>query len=255
MVAPRLESGGHCLAGELARAAACVGPEKIIATWRIRLLTFRTLLLHIAAFPAHRGAPSGGGPEGGAGSGVPGPWPAPRAREALETARRALRPVLPGAGCTCSAGNGGAGNADPRPKIATEWSAERRGVPIARDAGAPRKRPARERYSRAPVPRKHRAPVGAPPPLNGWDKLQDPGADASRERERLSDIVREDGVTGLRSGETKRSQGRAVSAPATRTASSFVSCGMVAGWPNGRTKPTDENAGITMRVTGEPACE
>ena len=58
-----------------------------------------------------------------------------------ETARRALRPVLPGAGCTCSAGNGGAGNADPRPKIATVWSAERRGVPIARDAGAPRKRP------------------------------------------------------------------------------------------------------------------
>ena len=58
-----------------------------------------------------------------------------------ETARRALRPVLRGARCTCSAGNGGAGNADPKPKIATVWSAERRGVPIARDAGAPRKRP------------------------------------------------------------------------------------------------------------------
>jgi hypothetical protein len=58
-----------------------------------------------------------------------------------ETARRALRPVLPGAGCTSFGGNAEGGNADPRPKIATVWSAERRGVPIARDVGAPRKRP------------------------------------------------------------------------------------------------------------------
>ena len=58
-----------------------------------------------------------------------------------ETARRALRPVLRGARCTCFGGNAEAGNADPRPKIATVWSAERRGVPIARDVGAPRKRP------------------------------------------------------------------------------------------------------------------
>ena len=34
-------------------------------------------------------------------------------------------------------------------------SAERRGVPIARDAGAPRKRPGLQRHCRPPVPRKH----------------------------------------------------------------------------------------------------
>jgi hypothetical protein len=44
--------------------------------------------------------------------------------------------VLPGAGCTCFGGNAEAGNADPRPKIATVWSAERRGVPIARKEAA-----------------------------------------------------------------------------------------------------------------------
>src|SRR5262249_58145912 len=59
------------------------------------------------------------------------------------------------------------------------WSAERRGVPIARDAGAPRKRPgSRAVFRGPPVPRKHRAPVGAPPPLGfgGWRKFKDPGA-------------------------------------------------------------------------------
>ena len=34
-----------------------------------------------------------------------------------------------------------------------------------------------------PVPRKHRAPVGAPPTPRGVDNLQTPGAIASRERE------------------------------------------------------------------------
>src|SRR6516225_750095 len=36
--------------------------------------------------------------------------------------------------------------------------------------------------SRPPVPRKHRAPVGAPPPLTGVEGWQTPGAIASRER-------------------------------------------------------------------------
>ena len=43
----------------------------------------------------------------------------------------------------------------------------------------------------APVPRKHRASVGAPSPLTGWEMLQDPGAIAPRERVRLFEIVDE----------------------------------------------------------------
>jgi hypothetical protein len=47
-------------------------------------------------------------------------------------------------------------------------SAERRGVPIARDAGVLRKRPgSRALFAGQPVPRKHRAPVGAPPTPHG----------------------------------------------------------------------------------------
>ena len=123
-----------------------------------------------------------------------------------ETARRALRPVLRGARCTCSAGNGGAGNADPRPKIATVWSAERSGVPIARDAGAPRKRPGPPRDARVVgIPCVTRRATGASqapgadrrsPTPHGVGNWKNPGAIASRERvvlrAGLFDIVKED---------------------------------------------------------------
>src|SRR5262249_41423731 len=48
--------------------------------------------------------------------GVPRPWHANAGSGGSETARRALRPVLPGAGCTCFGGNAEAGNADPSRK-------------------------------------------------------------------------------------------------------------------------------------------
>src|SRR5215469_13180954 len=98
------------------------------------------------------GAPSGGGPEGGASIGVPRPWHATTdsggfgnrspgtttraARSWLHVLRRKWRGRKRG----------------PEAENRHGWSAERRGVPIARDAGAPRK---------------HRAPVGAPPPSSG----------------------------------------------------------------------------------------
>jgi len=117
------------------------------------------------------------------------------APEGSETARRALRPVPQGACCTCSAGNGGAGNADPRPKIATVWSAERRGVPIARDAGAPRKRPGLPRKQATGASQAPGACRRSPTP-HGVDKVQTPGAIAPRERVVLRvglfDIVKKD---------------------------------------------------------------
>src|SRR6185369_2126644 len=125
---------------------------------------------------------SGDDPEGGAGSGVPRVRLVTVLSGGSETARRALRPVLPGAGCTCSAGNGGAGNADPRPKIAREGAP--RGA-ASRSQGTP------GRLARAPDRRVRRsnrclASTGRlsalRPPLTGWLQVQDPGANAPRER-------------------------------------------------------------------------
>src|SRR5205085_9492598 len=116
---------------------------------------------------------SGDGPEGGAGSGVPrlrsqrrlgrlghrSPGTMTRAaRSWLHVLRRKWRGRKRG----------------PEAENRQGRSAERRGVPIARDVRAPRKRPGLLRYISAftrvlcnaagqPVPRKHRAPVGAPP--------------------------------------------------------------------------------------------
>src|SRR5262249_60222842 len=122
-------------------------------------------LYYISSMSAHRGAPSGGGPEGGAGSGVPRLRLVTAGSGGSETVRRALRPVLPGAGCTCSAGNGGAGNADPRPKIA---KVERReaSVPIARDAGASQApgTPASQRARRGGLASTPPSPRAPPPP-------------------------------------------------------------------------------------------
>src|SRR5258708_2169196 len=87
-------------------------------TSRSCYLLLLEITLHIVHPRSSRGV-SGDDPEGGAGGGVPRSRLVTAVSEGSETARRALRPVLPGAGCTCSAGNGGAGNADPRPKIAT----------------------------------------------------------------------------------------------------------------------------------------
>src|SRR5712664_3813231 len=83
------------------------------------VVDFRWRLSYVLPILALRGV-SGDDPEGGAGSGVPRLRLVTAAPGGSETARRALRPVLPGAGCTCSRGNAGAGNADPRPKIATD---------------------------------------------------------------------------------------------------------------------------------------
>src|SRR5262245_10162013 len=110
----------------------------------------------------------------------------------METARRALRPVLPGAGCTCSARNvrrrqgyGGLAHLARRSFSVGGWSAERRASPIARGRGTPRKRPGLQRRRRPPVPRKHRAPVGAPPTPRGV--AIDQSSDVSR---RENDRVR-----------------------------------------------------------------
>ena len=70
------------------------------------------------------------------------------------------------------------------------WSAERRGVPIARDAGAPRKRPGPPRDASCKClcdAAGHRclASTGRLSalrhPSSGWPTLQDPGANAPRE--------------------------------------------------------------------------
>src|SRR3982074_3163430 len=77
----------------------------------------------------------------------------------------------------------------PRPKIAMVERRKAR-VPPLRDAGAPRKRPDVQRYCTSTGCRCIRAPVGAPPtPQSGWKDLQIPGANASRKRIRLFDIV------------------------------------------------------------------
>src|SRR5262245_41692128 len=62
-------------------------------------------------------------------------------------------------------------------------------VPIARDAGHLASAPACEQ-SQVPVPRKHRAPVGAPPPLTGWRLIKPRARDrAARTSEAARRIV------------------------------------------------------------------
>src|SRR5882757_6839852 len=111
---------------------------------------------------------SGDGPEDGAGSGVPRSWLVTTGSGGSETARRALRPVLQGACCTCSAGNGGAGNADPSQK-SPKWERREASVPIARDAGASQAPGVPRTFGTPGVPRKH--PLvsrrSAPPHLSG----------------------------------------------------------------------------------------
>ena len=132
---------------------------------------------------------SGDGPEGGARRGVPRLRLVTAASGGSETARRALRPGLRGARCTCCGGNAGAGSADPKPKIATVERREARLPPAevgcirlrpliecrtrvtrVREGGRhPRKVPGLQRYCRSRVPAGTRAPVGAPPtPRSGW---------------------------------------------------------------------------------------
>ena len=83
----------------------------------------------------------------------------------------------------------------------------------------------------------------SPTPRFGVEKLQTPGANASRERERLSDIVREDGNDGFEIWGNEAKPRSRRSARARRAASLSG-----AQWLQvGRTKPTDENAGIAMR--------
>ena len=143
---------------------------------------------------------SGDDPEGGAGSGVPRLAARNRSpRQAYgDPARQALRPgceeLAERIGRKCPRWKRG-----PRPKIATEERREarrpdRKGRQGASQApGTPRDISA---FTRVlcnavcpPVPRKHRAPVGAPPPLDRGGQLQDPGANAPRERIVLFDIV------------------------------------------------------------------
>jgi hypothetical protein len=153
---------------------------------------------------------SGDDPEGGARRGVPRLRLVTAASGGSETARRALRPGLRGARCTCCGGNAGAGSADPKPKIATVERREARLPPAevgcirlrpliecrirvtrVREGGRhPRKVPGLQRYCRSRVPAGTRAPVGAPPtPRSGWTRSK-LGRFAPRERDGLFDIVR-----------------------------------------------------------------
>src|SRR6476620_4190822 len=104
-------------------------------------------LFYICSFLLVRGV-SGDDPEGGAGSGVPRSWLVTTDSGGSETARRALRTGMPGAGCTGSAGNGGAGNADPEPKIAREGAPRGAASRSQGTPGAPRKRPGLQRHCR-----------------------------------------------------------------------------------------------------------
>jgi hypothetical protein len=82
MVAPRLESGGHCLAGELAGAAARVGPGKKYCYISNSDIDLSCPYCYISQYSCSVRGAVRRHPEGGAESGVPRPWPAPRAREA-----------------------------------------------------------------------------------------------------------------------------------------------------------------------------
>ena len=119
---------------------------------------------------------SGDDPEGGAGSGVPRSWLVTTDSGGAETARRALRPVLQGACCTCSRGNAGAGNADPRPKIAREGAPRGAASRSQGTQGRLASAPVCRVTAHQPVPRKHRAAVGAPPTPHGVGIDKNPGA-------------------------------------------------------------------------------
>ena len=62
------------------------------------------------------------------------------------------------------------------------WSAERRGVPIARDAGVPRKRPDLQRHCRSRCLASTGRLSALRPPLTGWKTGKTRAQIASRER-------------------------------------------------------------------------
>src|SRR5713101_4365909 len=134
---------------------------------------------------------SGDSPEGGARIGVPRLRLVTAGSGGAETARRALRPVLRGARCThlrrqCRRRKRG-------PEAENRQGGAPRGArPSAEGRKAPRKRLACRVMCRPDGCRSTRAPVGAPPTPRWGDeeRLQTPGANASRKREVLFDIVR-----------------------------------------------------------------
>jgi hypothetical protein len=144
------------------------------------LLTPRRACSIYVLFLLMRGV-SGDDPEGGAGSGVPRSWLVTTGsggfgNRSPGTTTRAARSLLHVLQRKCWGRKRG-----PEAQNRQGRSAERRGVPIARDAGAPRKRPgSRALFAGQPVPRKHRAPVGAPPTpqFRGWE-VQRPGRECA----------------------------------------------------------------------------
>ena len=118
---------------------------------------------------------SGDGPEGGAGSGVLRLRLVTVAPEGSETARRALRPVLPGSWLHVlrreMAGPETRTRAENRHGGAPRGAASRSQGTQGRLASAP----ACSVTAGQPVPRKHRAPVGAPPTPHGVEKVARPG--------------------------------------------------------------------------------
>ena len=131
---------------------------------------------------------SGDGPEGGARRGVPRLRLVTAASGGSETARRALRPGLRGARCTCCGGNAGAGSADPKPKIATVERREAR-LPSLREAGTLARCLACSVIAGRGCPLAPERLSALRPPLGRGGQGQGSGAIASRERDGLFDIV------------------------------------------------------------------
>src|SRR5262249_9479010 len=152
--------------------------------------------------PGSRGASSGDVPEGGAGSGV--------SRRRLVTVRPERPGTPPGRHYDLSARSIAARigrkcprrKRGPRPKTATVVRREARVSRWRRKAsrwmpGLPRQ--TRRGAFDAAGPTGAAAPVRLSahrPPLAGWTKLQDPGADAPRERERLVGTTKCDYLIG-----------------------------------------------------------
>jgi hypothetical protein len=147
---------------------------------------------------------SGDDPEGGAGSGVPRPWHATTGSGGSETARRALRPVP-----AVAKAMAGCSSRPPKPSakvgaarswlhvLRRKWRGRKRGPEAENRHGVERREARRpDRKGRrgasqaprpaaslqAPVPRKHRASVGAPPTPLGVATDQSSGA-SRRENE------------------------------------------------------------------------